>query len=145
MLSNRAKYALKALVSLAASGDQASVVAARLAEREQIPRQFLELILVELKHHGLLRSRRGRAGGYTLSRRPEDISVGQVVRLMDGPLALVSCASQTAYAPCAECADAEACGIRRVFKEVRDHTARVLDGISLAEMSRRQAGGELLS
>lgn len=143
MLSQKTKYALKALVSLAREGDGRAVVAGALASQERIPRQFLELILLELKHHGLLRSRRGRGGGYSLNRPARDISIGQVIRLFDGPLALVGCASQTAYAPCAECEDVPACNIRVVFKEVRDQTARILDGISLADLSLRPASPEI--
>ena len=137
MLSQKTKYALKALVSLARDPEGRAVVAGTLATQERIPRQFLELILLELKHHGLLRSRRGRGGGYALNRRADQISIGQVIRLLDGPLALVGCASQTAYVPCPECADVEACNIRAVFKEVRDQTARILDGISLADLTLR--------
>ena len=137
MLSQKTKYALKALVSLAGDRDGRTVVACALATRERIPRQFLELILLELKHHGLLRSRRGRGGGYSLNRPAHDISIGQVIRLLDGPLALVGCASQTAYVTCPECEEVQTCSIRAVFKEVRDQTARILDGISLADLSLR--------
>lgn len=144
MLSQKTKYALRALVSLARDHAGGAVVAGTLATQERIPRQFLELILVELKHHGLVRSRRGRAGGYSLNRPADEISIGQVIRLFDGPLALVGCASQTAYVPCPECKDVQTCNIRAVFKEVRDQTARILDGISLADLSGEQHGLDLL-
>ena len=144
MLSQKTKYALKALVSLARERDGRAVVAGALAAQERIPRQFLELILLELKHHGLLRSRRGRQGGYALNRPAHDISIGQVIRLLDGPLALVGCASQTAYVACPECADVQTCTVRAVFKEVRDQTARILDGISLADLSRQPPSLDLL-
>jgi Rrf2 family protein len=144
MLSQKTKYALKALVSLARDRDRRAVVAGTLATQERIPRQFLELILLELKHHGLLRSRRGRGGGYALNRPADEISIGQVIRLLDGPLALVGCASQTAYVPCPECADVQTCNIRAVFKEVRDQTARILDGISLADLSLRPQSLEMV-
>lgn len=144
MLSQKTKYALKALVSLARDRDGRAVVAAALATQERIPRQFLELILLELKHHGLLRSRRGRRGGYSLNRPAHEISIGQVIRLLDGPLALVGCASQTAYVACPECEDVQTCTIRAAFKEVRDQTARILDGISLADLSRQPQSLDVL-
>ena len=104
-----------------------------LAEQEAIPKKFLENILVALKHRGLVHSRKGPHGGYQLSRPPDQISVGDIVRTLDGPLALVSCVSQTAYAPCEECVTEKDCAVRRVFQQVRDETARILDGTTLAD------------
>src|SRR5262249_49126599 len=103
-----------------------------LAEQEAIPKKFLGNILVALKHRGLVHSRKGPHGGYQLSRPPDLISVGDIVRTLDGPLALVSCVSQTAYAPCEECVTEKDCAVRRVFQQVRDETARILDGTTLA-------------
>jgi Rrf2 family protein len=102
-----------------------------LAERERIPKKFLELILLDLKHHGLLQSRKGPGGGYRLGRPSDRISVGEVIRILDGPLALVPCVSQMAYMPCDECESERDCAVRRVFKRVRDETARILDGARL--------------
>ena len=105
-----------------------------IAQAERIPRKFLEAILVDLKSGGLLRSRAGRSGGYELLRLPKEVSLGQVIRLMDGPLAPTSCVSQMAYARCSDCEDERTCLIRLVMKEVRDATARILDQTTLEGM-----------
>ena len=107
---------------------------ADLAREEHIPAKFLELILLVLKHQGVLQSRKGKGGGYLLARDPKDIYLGQVVRMFDGPLAPVPCASQTAYVPCADCPNEAVCGVHLAMKAVRDATARVLDGTSLASL-----------
>ena len=107
---------------------------ADLAEQERIPRKFLERILLDLNKKGILQSRKGKGGGYLLNRDPQDIPIGEVIRLMDGPLAPVSCVSHTAYARCSECVDEKSCCIRLVMKEVRDAIADVLDQTSLAAM-----------
>ena len=106
-----------------------------IAKRERIPSKFLELILLELKKKGYVQSKKGKGGGYYLNRLPETISVGALIRALDGPLALLPCVSQMAYERCAECADEETCGIRTVFKEVRDSTASILERVTLAEMA----------
>lgn len=134
MLSKRAKYGLKALVGLARGFPDGKMLIGDLARRERIPKKFLELILLDLKHHGLLYSRRGRGGGYALAKPPSDIAIGSVVRMLDGPLAPMSCVSQTAYRRCDECVDERTCGIRVVMGQVREATARVLDDTSLAQM-----------
>ena len=94
-----------------------------LAAAEQIPPKFLELILLGLRNHGFLQSRKGKGGGYRLARDPADIYLGQIIRIFDGPLAPVPCASQTAYVRCADCADQAVCGVYLAMKEVRDATA----------------------
>ena len=134
MLSKKAKYAIKALLALADNDGEEPVRIADLARAEQIPPKFLELILLGLKNQGLLRSRKGKGGGYLLARDPADIYLGQVVRMFDGPLAPVPCASQTAYQRCADCKNEAVCGVHLAMKEVRDATARVLDGTSLASL-----------
>ena len=135
MLSKRAKYAIKALLALAKHGREEPMRIADLAREEHIPAKFLELILLVLKHQGILQSRKGKGGGYLLARDPKDIYLGQIVRMFDGPLAPVPCASQTAYVPCADCPDEAVCGVHLAMKAVRDATARVLDGTSLAGLS----------
>ncbi len=134
MLSKRSKYGLKALVALARAHPGKRVLISDLAAGERIPQKFLEQILLDLKHHGLLYSKRGRGGGYALGKPPSQIQIGPVVRALDGPLAPMSCVSQTAYHRCDECADEGTCGIRVVMGEVRDATARVLDHTTLAQM-----------
>ena len=137
MLTRKSKYGLKALLLLAADAGRGPVLVAELAEREQIPKKFLEAILLDLKRHGLVHSKKGKGGGYLLSRRPADITIGQVIRVLDGPLALVPCASQTAYRRCEECIDEQTCGVRQAMKEVRDATARILDNTTLAGLNQK--------
>jgi Rrf2 family protein len=134
MLSMRAKYALKALVYLAKANDQGPVQIGDIAESQKLPRKFLEQILLELKNMRVLKSRQGKGGGYLLAKDPEHIQVGQIVRTFNGPLALVPCVSVTAFGKCEECLDFDHCGVRRVMKKVRDITADILDGTSLAAL-----------
>ena len=137
MLSKKSKYAIKAMLALADHDGPEPVRIADLAREQQIPRKFLEGILLSLRNHGLLQSRKGQGGGYLLARDPRQIFVGQIVRMFDGPLALVPCASQTAYVRCTDCQDEATCGVHLAMREVRDATARILDHTSLASLSRR--------
>lgn len=137
MLSKKAKYGLKALLVLAREYQSGPLLISELAGREQIPKKFLELILLDLKNHGILQSKKGRGGGYFLGKAPEAVTAGTVVRILDGPLAPLPCVSQTAYRKCEECVDETTCEIRSVMKEVREATARVLDQTTLADMLRR--------
>lgn len=104
-----------------------------LATKEDLPVKFLEQILMQLKAAGYLESRRGKHGGYLLARRPEDIQIGQVVRLIDGPLAPIRCVSQVAYERCT-CPDEEHCGLRMVMLDVRNAISNILDRFSLADV-----------
>jgi Rrf2 family protein len=139
MVSSKAKYALKAAIALAREFGQGPVLISDIAERERIPRKFLELILLELRHSGILQSRKGKGGGYFLAREPSRVSLGEILRVVEGTLALVPCVSKTAYVPCHECGDEKSCGIRMVMKEVRDATARILDSTTLADVLIRVA------
>ena len=136
MLTRKGKYGLKAMIALAKEHGGGPVLIGDLAEQEAIPKKFLESILLALMHRGLVHSRKGPGGGYQLGRPPDEISVGDIVRALDGPLALVSCVSQTAYAPCEECVTEKDCAVRRVFQQVRDQTARILDGTTLKTAAR---------
>lgn len=138
MLSQKARYALRALLRLARQDDDALVLIADLADEEKIPRKFLEAILVELRKHGLLDSKRGKAGGYRLAREPSAITLGEVIRILDGPLAPLPCASRTAFRPCDDCTDVETCSVRWVMRDVRDAIAAVLDHRTLADVVRHQ-------
>jgi Rrf2 family protein len=133
----KAKYGIRALVALGKGYGRGPVLIADLAASEAIPRKFLELILLELKRKGILRSKKGKGGGYDLSRPPSKISLGEVIRALDGPIALLRCASETAYRRCDECPDERTCGIRLVMKDVRDATAGVLESTSLEDMVTR--------
>jgi Rrf2 family protein len=139
MLSKRSKYAIKALLALADHERGEPVRIADLAQEEQIPPKFLELILLGLKNQGILRSRKGKGGGYLLARDPAEIYLGQIVRMFDGPLAPVPCASQTAYVACADCPNEAVCGVHLAMKAVRDATAKVLDGTSIASLRQQMA------
>ena len=137
MLSQKAKYALHALLYLADRPAGEPTLIADIAESQQMPRKFLELILLELKRHGLVRSMRGKHGGYTLAKPADSISFGQVVRYIDGPLALVPCASRTAYRRCDDCLSEDECAIRDTMRRARDAMARILDNSNLADAIRR--------
>ena len=140
MISNKAKYALKALVFLAKAHREGRIVSAsEIAESDHIPKKFLEQILLQLKHRGIVASQRGKAGGYTLGRRPEEVTFGEVLRLIDGPIAPLPCLSRIAYERCEDCADEANCEVRRVFSSVADATRAVLDRTTLATAIRGQA------
>jgi Rrf2 family protein len=137
MLSQRAKYALKAMLCLAEHRGDMPLSVTDIAQRAKVPRAFLEQILSDLKRRSLLVSRRGKAGGFLLARRPEDISFAEIIRHIDGPLALAPCASRTAYRPCPECADVHTCELRQVLIAARDATAEILENTSLSGPVRR--------
>ena len=107
-----------------------------IAAHERLPKKFLDMILLEMRNAGLLMSRKGKGGGYALAVPPERISIGAVVRLLDGPLAPVSCVSKTAYRRCDDCTSEDGCRIRRLMGRVRDAIAEVLDSATLADLSR---------
>ncbi|HEY2068116.1 MAG TPA: Rrf2 family transcriptional regulator [Rhizomicrobium sp.] len=140
MLSQKGRYALHALIVLARHGGGEPMLIADIAEAAKVPRKFLEAILVELKKRGIVRSQRGRSGGYLLGRSPEDISFADVIRVTDGPLALAPCVSVTAYQRCGDCVDEDVCAIRRALIVVRDATADILESWTLASVlkSRRK-------
>ena len=137
-LSKRSEYGLRALQGLAFHYGQGPMPTRDLAENNRIPRKFLEQILLSLKYTGIVRSRRGPKGGYYLGRPPEEITLGEVVRILDGPLAPISCASQTAYEPCS-CPDEATCGLRRVMLQVRQAVANIMDRTTLADV----VGGDI--
>jgi Rrf2 family protein len=132
MISQKAKYALRALVALARS-ESGSMMIGEIAAKQKIPRKFLEQILLELKRDGIVASRRGKLGGYGLLKAAEDITFGQVLRLIDGPIAPLPCLSRIAYRRCADCGDEESCEIRRVFSGVAESARAVLDRTTLAD------------
>ena len=138
MLSKKAKYALKALEYMAENKGNMPLKISQIAEEQNIPQKFLEAILLELRKDGLLRSRLGKTGGYLLNKAPEEIRLGHVIRLLDGPIALVPCVSYKYYAPCEECPDEATCGWRDVFGDVREATNQILDTMSLADVIKRK-------
>ena len=134
MLTRKTKYAIRALIHLALRKEQGPVLIAEVAAAENIPRKFLEHILLELNKTGFLASKKGKGGGYYLAKSANRIVMGDVVRLMDGPLAPVPCVSKTAYAKCNDCGKEDDCRIRPVMKRVRDAISDVLDQTSLQDM-----------
>jgi Rrf2 family protein len=135
-LSKRGEYGIRALITLASRDGDGVVHIKEIAAREQIPVKFLEQILLALKNAGLVNSRMGSGGGYYLGRPAGQISLGQVVRILDGPLAPIRCVSHTAYEKCA-CPDEETCGLRMVMLDVRNAISNILDGTTLADVAHR--------
>jgi Rrf2 family protein len=132
-LTQKAKYALKALIFLAKEKEHGPILISEISERERLPKKFLEVILLELKNHGVLQSKMGKGGGYYLSRPPEDIYLGAVIRIFDGALAPLPCASKRYYRRCEECADEATCEVRKVMLEVKAAILKVLDKTSVAD------------
>jgi Rrf2 family protein len=141
MISQKAKYALKALLELAQVQDEDALLITEIAERQHIPKKFLEQILLDLKHQGLVHSKRGRYGGYGLLKDPRQITFGQIMRIIDGPLAPLPCLSRMAYRRCEDCHDEENCEIRRVFARAYEATAQILDRTTLADALAQGAQG----
>jgi len=133
MLSQKTRYSIRALQHLADCAGSGPVPLADIADTQRIPRKFLTVLLSEMGREGLVSAQRGRDGGYWLAKAPEDISYGDIVRLTRGSLALVPCASRMAYESCTNCVDEEGCRLRRIMLTVRDATADILDGVSLAD------------
>jgi Rrf2 family protein len=135
MLTQRSRYALRALIFIARADGVAPVPISTIAADQKLPRKFLEIILLELKNGGLVHSYRGKMGGYRLAKPASDISFGEIIRLIEGPLALVPCVSVSAYQRCPDCFEETTCVIRKVMLTVRDQTAAILDTTSLADLS----------
>lgn len=142
MLTNKGKYGLKAMVFLSGLPEGSTAQVADIAARNSIPKKFLDTILLDLRNSGLLRSKKGPGGGYSLARLPKDISLGSIVRTLDGPLAPIGCASRTAFQPCEDCADLDTCPVRLIMTDVRDAMSRVLDATSLADLLTRASLGD---
>lgn len=137
MISKKTKYGLRALIYLAKEYRRGPVLILDIAKKEKMPQKFLEFILLDLKKNGLLQSKKGKGGGYSLAKDPKDIFLGRVVRILDGPLAPVSCVSQTAYQKCDDCLDENCCGIKIIMKDVRDAMANILDKTTLEDVLKR--------
>jgi len=118
---------------------------AEIAQRHGISKKFLDAILADLRLAGIVVTRKGRSGGYRLARPADVISVGEVLRVLDGPLALIACASRSAYVPCTDCRDERACAVRLAMLEVRDAVASVLDRKTLIEMATAGLGRDRLA
>lgn len=132
MLTMKAKYALRALTTLARHGAR-SLPAHQLAEQAQVPESFLEVILADLRRAGYVTSKRGLQGGHQLAKAPEQIGLGDLIRSIDGPLAPIRCASLTAYRACSDCPDPDACATRLLMTDVRNAISDVLDRRTLRD------------
>jgi Rrf2 family protein len=136
-ISKRTQYGLKAVIALAQHYGEGPVLIASVATEQAIPLKFLEGILLDLKARGVLESKKGKGGGYQLSRPPSTITIGSIIRLLEGPLAPLPCASETAFKACEECQDVEHCSTRIIMRQVRDAIADVLDKTTLADLIRQ--------
>jgi Rrf2 family protein len=141
-LSKRGEYGLRAMIALAEPAEKSNAPQMmhirEISQREQISPKFLEQILLTLKNAGMLHSKMGVGGGYYLSRPATEITLGQIFRVLDGPVAPVKCVSQMAYEPCG-CPDEQTCGLRLAMGDVRNDIAAILDNTSLADVTKRQA------
>jgi Rrf2 family protein len=133
MISNKAKYAFRALLAVASAPEGDALTSTEIARRHKIPHKFLEQILLDLKKAGILESRRGKTGGYVMLRPADTISFGEVLRLFEGPLAPLPCLSRNAYRRCEDCESEARCEIRREFARAYDASRQVLDSRTIAD------------
>jgi len=138
MLSKKTKYAINALLHLAREYGSGPVRVSDVAVENNIPQKFLEAILLELRNAGILGSKKGKMGGYYLLKKPEDVNLAQVLRLMDGAIALLPCVSINYYERCLECRDEEVCSIREAFLEARTESVRVFENHTLKDLVQRE-------
>ncbi|MCV6630611.1 MAG: Rrf2 family transcriptional regulator [Flavobacteriaceae bacterium] len=134
MLSKKTKYGLKALSHLAAHWEKKPVLISQVAEAENIPKKFLEAILLQLKNSGVVGSKMGKGGGYYLLRSPEKTTVAQIYRLLEGPIAMVPCASLNYYEQCDDCQSEASCKISAIMIEVRDKTLSIYEHRTLKDL-----------
>ncbi len=134
-LSKRGKYALRALYCLGREYGKGPILIATIAATEQIPKKFLELILLQMRDRGIVASKKGKGGGYALAKPPEQITLGSIIRIIDGPLAPLPCASETAFRKCDECVDEKRCGTKLVMRQVRDAMSAILDHTTIADVN----------
>ena len=140
MISKKAKYAFKALKVLAEKYGSGPVLISEIAEKERIPKKFLEAILLDLRNNGVLQSQKGKGGGYLLRIPPEEVSFSKVLRIIDGPIAPVLCVSMFFYGKCDDCKDEETCSLRVVLSKWRDANLAVLDSTTIADILKAEDG-----
>lgn len=134
MLSKKTKYGLKAMAYLARNTDRFPILISEISQEESIPQKFLEGILLDLKKNGLLASKKGKGGGYFLMKPAENITIASIIRVLDGPIALLPCVSLNYYQKCDDCKDEVTCTLNRVMVKVRDKTLKVLESQSLEDL-----------
>jgi len=138
LLTKRTKYAVKALIALAQSEHNKPMLIAEIAHKEGLPKRFLEAILLDLKRGQILGSRMGAGGGYFLMKPASEIMVSTIIRILDGPIALLPCVSLNFYQRCEECKDEVTCSIREMMKKVRDASIEIMGNTSIADLVRRE-------
>ena len=138
MISKKTKYAIKALVALAKRKDKSPMTIAEIAAQEKIPKKFLEAILLDMRKQGILSSKIGIGGGYYLLKRPDEVVLTQLLRNIDGPIALLPCVSLNFYERCDDCTDEITCGIRSAFMQVRDASLKILSETTLADIISKE-------
>ncbi|MEN9896133.1 MAG: hypothetical protein RIR97_1985 [Pseudomonadota bacterium] len=143
MLTNKGKYGLKALIYLAGIGPGQTAFSAEIAQKNNISKKFLDTILLEFRNAGIVRSKKGPGGGYSLSKTADEIMIGHAIRVLDGPLAPIRCASRNFFEPCDDCGDPQTCLVRHAMTEVRDAIADVLDNMTLAKLVQQGLDGSL--
>ncbi|MGO4439130.1 RrF2 family transcriptional regulator [Rhizobium sp. RAF56] len=143
MITQKAKYALRALAALAQADPAEPTMISDIAAQQKIPKKFLEQILLDLKHQGIVASRRGKQGGYLLLKPADEITFGEILRIIDGPIAPLPCLSLTAYRPCDDCDGEQTCEIRHVFAKVAEATRRVLFSTTIADAVEAPRGAEV--
>ncbi len=134
MLTKKGKYGLKAMVHLAGRTPGETTLVTDIADQNDIPKKFLDTILGELRNAGFVNSKKGKGGGYTLAKAAHEIRVGHIIRVLDGPLAPIQCASRSSYRRCDDCTDEKTCSVRLIMVETREAIATILDNRTLAEM-----------
>ncbi len=143
MISKKSIYGLKALLNLARNSERGQVLIATLAEEERIPKKFLEAILLALKNGGVLSSRIGKGGGYSLLASPRSLTIGRIIRILEGDMAPVSCLSETEHSRCDECDDEASCGIRLVMADLQQAIGSIMDTVTLEDMVNRSDAAAL--
>jgi Rrf2 family protein len=138
MLSKKAQYSILALVKLAKEYNCGPILISNISQTEKIPRKFLETILFDLKQIGILSSKKGKGGGYFLIKKPEEINLADIIRHIDGAIALIPCVTYRYYQPCQHCKDEMTCGIRSIVKDIRDETVNMLKKIKLSDILERE-------
>lgn len=134
MLTKKTKYGLKAMCYLAKYHEHAPILISNISEAEKIPLKFLEGILLELKKNGFLDSKKGKGGGYYLNIEADKINIASIIRVLEGPIALLPCVSLNYYKKCDDCVEEEACSINRIMMQVRDQTLKVLENKTLQDL-----------
>lgn len=138
MLSKKAQYSILALVKLAKEYKNGPILISSISESEKIPKKFLETILFDFKQTGILASKKGKGGGYYLIRHPREVTLADIIRCIDGAIALIPCVTYRYYQPCRHCKDEVTCGIRSIIKDIRDETVNMLKNISLQDILQRE-------